>query len=193
MKITMDVECTPEEARAFLGLPDVRPMQEHLMREVQDRMTANIRAMEPEVMLRTWLPATLNVNRHRSFDPLREAQRLDSATQNGNPVGSRSAPMMTPPTLRIRLQRHARNGSRLKGQCSMLIYTAFHKLPRTLRETFKSRSILTIMRNSRAAIEHGAARLRTSLHTARSCPLRPVRSLARTSVHRPCRPYDPGA
>ncbi|WP_420846806.1 DUF6489 family protein [Microvirga tunisiensis] len=28
MKITMDVECTPEEARAFLGLPDVKPMQE---------------------------------------------------------------------------------------------------------------------------------------------------------------------
>jgi hypothetical protein len=45
MKITMDVECTPEEARAFLGLPDVKPMQEQLMREVQDRMTANIRAM----------------------------------------------------------------------------------------------------------------------------------------------------
>ena len=44
MKITMDVECTPEEARAFLGLPDVKPMQEQLMREVQDRMTANIRA-----------------------------------------------------------------------------------------------------------------------------------------------------
>ena len=59
MKITMDVECTPEEARAFLGLPDVKPMQEHLMRELQERMAANIRAMEPEAMLRTWLPTTL--------------------------------------------------------------------------------------------------------------------------------------
>jgi hypothetical protein len=59
MKITMDVECTPEEARTFLGLPDVKPMQEQLMREVQERMAANIRAMEPEAMLRTWLPATL--------------------------------------------------------------------------------------------------------------------------------------
>ena len=59
MKVTVDVECTPEEARAFLGLPDVKPMQEQLMREVQERMAANIRAMEPEAMLRTWLPATL--------------------------------------------------------------------------------------------------------------------------------------
>ncbi|KFG70823.1 hypothetical protein JH26_01905 [Microvirga sp. BSC39] len=67
MKITMDVECTPEEARAFLGLPDVKPMQEQLMREVQDRMAANIRAMEPEAMLRTWLPATL-----KGFEQMQE-------------------------------------------------------------------------------------------------------------------------
>ncbi len=67
MKITMDVECTPEEARAFLGLPDVKPMQEQLMQEVQERMAANIRAMEPEAMLRTWLPATL-----KGFEQLQE-------------------------------------------------------------------------------------------------------------------------
>jgi hypothetical protein len=59
MKVTVNVECTPEEARTFLGLPDVKPMQEHLMRELQERMAANIKAMEPEAMLRTWLPATL--------------------------------------------------------------------------------------------------------------------------------------
>ena len=28
MKITMDIECTPEEARRFLGLPDVTGSQE---------------------------------------------------------------------------------------------------------------------------------------------------------------------
>ncbi len=67
MKITMNVECTPEEARAFLGLPDVKPMQEQLMQEVQERMAANIRAMEPETMLRTWLPATL-----KGFEQLQE-------------------------------------------------------------------------------------------------------------------------
>lgn len=57
MKITVDVDCTPEEARSFLGLPDVRPMQEALMRQIQERMTASLSAMEPEAMLKTWLPA----------------------------------------------------------------------------------------------------------------------------------------
>ncbi len=67
MKVTVNIDCTPEEARAFLGLPDVKPMQEQLMRELQERMAANIRAMEPEVMLRTWLPATL-----KGFEQLQE-------------------------------------------------------------------------------------------------------------------------
>ncbi|MBP7002718.1 DUF6489 family protein [Amaricoccus sp.] len=59
MKITVNVDCTPEEARAFLGLPDVKPMQEELMGEIKDRMTSSLRAMQPDEMLRTWLPANL--------------------------------------------------------------------------------------------------------------------------------------
>lgn len=59
MKITVDVDCTPEEARAFFGLPDVKPMQEELLREMQNRMMANIRAMEPEEMMKLWMPASI--------------------------------------------------------------------------------------------------------------------------------------
>ena len=59
MKIHVDIDCTPEEARAFLGLPDVAPMQEALMAEMQKRMMANLQAMEPEQLLKTWLPAGL--------------------------------------------------------------------------------------------------------------------------------------
>ena len=57
MKISVDIDCTPEEARAFLGLPDVKPMQDRLMQELQDRMAANIRSMAPDEMMKTWLPA----------------------------------------------------------------------------------------------------------------------------------------
>jgi len=57
MKIHIDIDCSPEEARAFLGLPDVRPMQESVMAEVEKRMKANLAAMDPETMLKTWLPA----------------------------------------------------------------------------------------------------------------------------------------
>ena len=34
MKITIEVDCTPEEARAFMGMPDVRPMQDEIMADM---------------------------------------------------------------------------------------------------------------------------------------------------------------
>lgn len=59
MKVTIDIDCTPEEARAFLGLPDVAPMQAALMEEIEKRMKANLQAMDPETLFKTWLPATI--------------------------------------------------------------------------------------------------------------------------------------
>ncbi|MFY9287883.1 MAG: DUF6489 family protein [Alphaproteobacteria bacterium] len=59
MKVTVNVDCTPEEARAFMGLPDVQPMQEALMKELEQRLRENIQAMNPETMVNTWLPASI--------------------------------------------------------------------------------------------------------------------------------------
>lgn len=59
MKISVDIDCTPEEARRFLGLPDVAAANEALMAEVQNRMLANLRTMEPEALMKTWLPIGL--------------------------------------------------------------------------------------------------------------------------------------
>ncbi|MBV9859929.1 MAG: hypothetical protein JO038_07495 [Alphaproteobacteria bacterium] len=59
MKITIDIDCSPEEARDFFGLPDVKAMQQQLLKEVQDRVSANIKALDPETMLQNWLPAGL--------------------------------------------------------------------------------------------------------------------------------------
>lgn len=57
MKITFDIDCTPDEARHFLGLPDVKPMQDALLTKIEERMAANLDAVSPEALLRTWLPA----------------------------------------------------------------------------------------------------------------------------------------
>ena len=59
MKFTIDVDCTPEEARAFLGLPDVGPLQARLLADIEARMTAAVKSMDPQEMLRTWMPGGL--------------------------------------------------------------------------------------------------------------------------------------
>jgi hypothetical protein len=67
VKIKLDIDCTPEEMRAFFGLPDVKPMQEALLAELQQRLAAGLKAMDPEAMLKTWLPAGL-----KGFEQLQE-------------------------------------------------------------------------------------------------------------------------
>lgn len=59
MKITVDIDCTPEEARHFLGLPDVAPLQKAMIAEIQKRMKETVAAMDVEAMFKTWLPAGL--------------------------------------------------------------------------------------------------------------------------------------
>lgn len=59
MKVTFNIDCTPEEARTFLGLPDIAPLQERMMDELQERMSENIRNLDPETFMKTWLPATI--------------------------------------------------------------------------------------------------------------------------------------
>ena len=56
MKVNITVEMTPQEARAFLGLPDVAPMQQQMMEEMQARMKAAFDAGDPEGMMRAWVP-----------------------------------------------------------------------------------------------------------------------------------------
>jgi hypothetical protein len=68
MKIKLDIDCTPEELRGFFGLPDVRPMQEQLLKDVEERMRAAVKALDPEAMLKSWLPAGL-----QGFEKLQEA------------------------------------------------------------------------------------------------------------------------
>lgn len=59
MKFTIDIDCTPEEARAFLGLPEVAPMQAAVMEKVQEQLMANVAAMDPETLFKSWLPVGL--------------------------------------------------------------------------------------------------------------------------------------
>ena len=59
MKVTFDVDCTPEEARTFFGLPDVRAMQDAVIKKAEERLLANLDAMSPEALFRQWLPAGL--------------------------------------------------------------------------------------------------------------------------------------
>ena len=54
MKVTVDIDCTPLEARQFFGLPDVQPMQAAVLAEMERRTLAEMEKFTPENLLQTW-------------------------------------------------------------------------------------------------------------------------------------------
>ena len=61
MKVNVEMDMTPEEARAFMGLPDVAPLQKKMMEEMQARMKAAFDAGDPEAMMQAWMPFFMEV------------------------------------------------------------------------------------------------------------------------------------
>ena len=59
MKVNVEVTCTPEEARAFFGLPDLGPMQQRVMGEIEERLRSSLGAMSPDAVFKTWIPASM--------------------------------------------------------------------------------------------------------------------------------------
>ena len=59
MKVNVTIDCTPEEARNFMGLPDLKPMQDRMMGEIEQRLRAGVESMNPESLVKTWLPASM--------------------------------------------------------------------------------------------------------------------------------------
>lgn len=57
MKLTMEVDCTPEEARRFFGLPDVQHMNEEIMNKfITAFQEGQLNMMNPETLMKLWMP-----------------------------------------------------------------------------------------------------------------------------------------
>lgn len=56
MKVTINVDCTPEEARTFMGLPDVTAAQKAVVDEWQRQALEAMSAMDPQSLFKAWMP-----------------------------------------------------------------------------------------------------------------------------------------
>jgi len=63
MKITVDIDCTPAEARQFMGLPDFEPMQKRALEDIERRMKDSLDRYSPESLLTAWMqPGSMNTD-----------------------------------------------------------------------------------------------------------------------------------
>lgn len=56
MKVTIDIECTPEEARTFLGLPDLAPVHEAYVAQLIELAKNGVSKEMVEGMIKGWAP-----------------------------------------------------------------------------------------------------------------------------------------
>jgi hypothetical protein len=56
MKVTVNVDCTPEEARAFLGLPDLAPLHAAYLERMQGFITDGMQPEDVQKLFRAWMP-----------------------------------------------------------------------------------------------------------------------------------------
>ncbi|WP_309642998.1 DUF6489 family protein [Phenylobacterium sp.] len=82
MKMTIEVDCSPQEARAFLGLPDVTPLNDKLVEEMQTRMTSNMAMLSPDELMKNW--AAFGAGAQENFRKLMSAA-VDAGMGNTRP------------------------------------------------------------------------------------------------------------
>lgn len=56
MKVTINIDCTPEEARSFMGLPDISAAQEAVVEEWQKQAMEAMSSMDPQSLFKAWVP-----------------------------------------------------------------------------------------------------------------------------------------
>ena len=55
MKLNIEVDCTPQEARTFLGQPDVEAFNAWLVDQMKARFEQNMELLKPEEMMKGWM------------------------------------------------------------------------------------------------------------------------------------------
>lgn len=54
MQFNVNVDCTPQEARAFLGLPDMAPLHAIYLDRMKELVTDGVRPEDMERLYRMW-------------------------------------------------------------------------------------------------------------------------------------------
>ncbi len=56
MKINVDFDCTPQEARALMGLPDLTPLHDQYIERMREVMTTGITPDMVQQLVKSWSP-----------------------------------------------------------------------------------------------------------------------------------------
>lgn len=79
MKMSIEIDCTPEEARRFLGLPDVSALNDYMVSEMQKQMGSNMAMLAPDELVKNWM--AYGQGAQEQFRKLMEAGIMGAASK----------------------------------------------------------------------------------------------------------------
>lgn len=84
MKVSIDIDCTPEEARRFLGLPDVTPVNDAIVAEFARKAKETAANMDADKIMSQWMTAGV-----QGFSEIQKAffEQIAAATGRAAPKG----------------------------------------------------------------------------------------------------------
>jgi hypothetical protein len=83
MKISVDVEMTPEEMRKLFGLPDVEAFQRQLMDDIRERMVSGSEGYDPIKLFQPYVTGTM-----ASWDMFQKMLSNASSMSSGGSTGA---------------------------------------------------------------------------------------------------------
>lgn len=57
MKVSIQIECTADEAREFMGLPNLKPLQTAMMATLEQQAVDAVERFAPDALLKFWFSA----------------------------------------------------------------------------------------------------------------------------------------
>lgn len=87
MKVTINFDMTPEEARKMMGLPDVTPLQDAMMEKMKTQMEDYFNSLtDPEVTFSKLMPLGIQTMEtyQNFFREMANASMSDKSSSNGS-------------------------------------------------------------------------------------------------------------
>ena len=126
MKVNVEIDCTPLEARQFFGLPDVTPMQTAMMDKLQQQMTSNIDKITPDALMQSWF--SFDSQKQLPVEPAKdqstEGQRRPIRQQQYDISGAASRFVVEDKNAATHLVRNAMGGKDKDMVCALLTLPA---------------------------------------------------------------------
>ncbi len=89
MKITIDIDMTPDEARKLMGMPDLEPLQQAMMKRLEEKMHEALEEMsQPDYLFKRFFP--IGVQGMEQFSRMTQ-EVMEKATQQAGSGRKKSA------------------------------------------------------------------------------------------------------